>query len=168
MSQMGPPAPMSRLEWLASMQAEPAPEVPKDDMAAALIPLYAGQAADLESTNDLLALNGRVPKGWENSGTRPVRTFEMDPLPGMKSEPGRMGWAMAERALVDKLTQGHPTARRVVPIVLALARMAFAANNWRQVHNIQGRLDDRSRIPPKLIPEYIPPEPSIPEWRDGR
>lgn len=176
MDRMGPPAPPDyRKPHPEEGRDEPKK---KDRLEAAMTALFLAQDADMESTNDLLELNGQLnsmpsqkqvpradngPMSWgqidagsihapdsENiapegkpdphSHQRRVNTFEMNPLPGMKSDTGRMLWGMAEHAAIKEISKKHKTIGKVLPLAMALIHAGLASNNWRQAQNLRSDL----------------------------
>lgn len=137
--------------------------------------LFLAQDADMESTNDLLELNGqkgglpeqkRVPQmeqhpmEWSSMSFEPgnvteniapegkpetihprrAHTYEMNPLPGMQSDTGRMLWGMAEHAAIKEISKKHKTLGKALPLAMALIHAGLARNNWRQADSIRGHL----------------------------
>lgn len=145
---MGPPAPKKYKTEEPGRPEEPE----KDGLSKALMAMYAAQAADMMSTNDLLSYNGQKPPGWTPErmqeqgigGVTPARSWEGNPLPGMQSETGRMLWGMGEAEAVKALSKDHKTLGKVLPIVLAVVHGSLAAHNWAGANAFKHELSDAS------------------------
>lgn len=116
----GPPAPESRLGALRAhrraLDEAPTPEQ-KPSIARMLIPLFAAQAADMLSTEK--------PFGF----LAEPGTYEANPLPGMGSTMGRVGWSLGEALLAAALLKGKPSLGKAYVTGSNLAHNALVANN---------------------------------------
>lgn len=126
MAEMGPPAyneQDKRLEALKTHQqavaSAPAPE--QQSLVKALLPLVLAQAADLASTE--VALRGR---NWH----------ETNPLPGMQSTAGRVGWGALETALLSLLAaKGAPVVRDTIAPAI---HGTLAGQNMSSLNSLYG------------------------------
>jgi hypothetical protein len=104
----GPPAPPPlEARQMVGRLEEPAPE--------SIWPLVASQLADLASTEAVLRRHPNASEG--------------DPLPGMGSSLGRIGWNVLEAALVDHFTKKKPGLRKAMINTLPVGHGTLAAQN---------------------------------------
>jgi len=91
---VGPPAPNPvEVRQLQGREEEPKRNIMKD-----LAPLLAAQVLDILTTEAVIRSGGA----------------ELNPLPGMQSTVGRVGWGTLEAALAHLLTKNKPRLREVV------------------------------------------------------
>ena len=133
MADMGPPNPTPpadlMLEMIKKHQAEPAPEYEqKPSMIKMLLPLLLSQGVDMLTTEN--SLSQPSPPGWS-----PPR--ERNPLPGMQSTVGRLGWQALESALVAALMAKHPKFGRIARDAATVVHSAAATGNQQGVEENQ-------------------------------
>lgn len=137
MDMIGPPGTHeadTRLAALRSWQ-QPGPEPEKkDSLLKALLPLVLSQAVDMATTENLL----RQPTilGWE-------RPRERNPLPGMQSTAGRLGWQALEAALVGTMMKKKSRLGKAARNVHVFGHTGAALGNQR---NMDQEIDNRRMV----------------------
>lgn len=134
----GPPAPPSKLEQLAHNQEEAQPpEIEKPDILKQLAPLLVAQAMDLLSTEKPFGFLAHSPSGpgaWSSG--------EANPLPGMQSTAGRLGWGAGEALLATVLLKHAPALGKAMVVGGNVAHNAMIGQNA----NIIRELDAMNRF----------------------
>jgi hypothetical protein len=120
----------------AKAAAAPTPEELGADpsLAKALLPLVLAQGLDLLSTE--------APTGF----LRYPNTNEANPLPGMQSTPGRLGWGALETALIGLLLKKAPEIGMPARNALAGTHSALVLNNEAIMRQKSGVNADRATI----------------------
>ncbi len=106
-----------RADALSSWKVRPEPETGHESLVKTLLPLVLAQGMDLLTTENLIA----QPAAYG------VNQFERNPLPGMGSSLGRLGWGALETALAAAVMRkapkiGRPARNALVGIHSGLAR----------------------------------------------
>lgn len=136
----GPPGQIpedARLDALKSNQAakiedDAAAEAARPpDLKAALAPLVVAQIMDLISTEKPFGFMAHTPGG---SGS--WSTSEANPLPGMQSPAGRLGWGAGETLLAALLTKRAPAIGRAVVIGGNVAHNAMIGQNANTIREL--------------------------------
>lgn len=119
----------ARLSALQSNRAGIVDEPGQESLIKALAPLLGAQAADLVSTQHLLGMNGRPnPEGF------PISSYENNPLPGMGSALGRLGWGALETALAAMLLKKKPALGKAMVNTMVPVHQALASGNEQMAH----------------------------------
>ena len=125
---VGPPEPRSKYD---NLPIEPEPmEEGKTSLVKALLPLILAQGVDLLTTERLM---GQPP---DHTGSRP---FEGNPLPGMQSTAGRLGWGALETALAGLLMKKAPKLGARVRNSLVGVHSGLAMGNEHQARMFEDR-----------------------------
>lgn len=116
---MGPPEP-DRYPYLG-VEEPGMPEEPKVDVVKALTPLVMSQILDLISTEVLMKSPPLAPK-WNNPR-------EGNPLPGMQSTAGRIGWNALESAIMAIAMRKKPNLAMPVRDTMVGTHTGLARGN---------------------------------------
>ena len=93
---------------------------PNPSLFKSLLPLLVAQGLDLLTTENYIAQP--APEGWSNQG-------ESNPLPGMQTSLGRLGWGALESALMAALLKKAPRIGVPVRNALIATHTGFASGN---------------------------------------
>lgn len=118
----GPPAPNRQPYTADDIEGQETPT--KEGVLKTLMPLLAGQAADLVSTEQF----------------RSTGLTEGNPLPGMQSTGGRLAWGALEDALMALLAKKAPGVAKYVVPATGLTHTVLADHNTRFLPNMKGAL----------------------------
>ena len=121
----GPPQPMGPLDFLAQNQNGTVDSQPQPSVMSRLTPLIAAQAMDLISTEK--------PFGY----MKDPGAHEADPLPGMQTTAGRVGWNLGEALLAAMLLKHAPSIGNAYVTGSNIAHNAMVQQNQQAMKDAE-------------------------------